>query len=344
MKKLRFGMMGAGFIARPNGIALISQQEAELVAISNPTIAKAQEVASDLGIECAIYDNYDKMLANERLDAVLINLPHHLHRDAFIKCAQCGLNVIIEKALANTYAECVDMMKAAEAFNIKATVCHTQRYHAVLIAADEFIATHDTGPLLSVTDNIHVDYFWNGRSRWQLSNEQSGGGIALNYGVHQLDRVHFFSKQKTVTFYAKYLTAKPGYSIPSSYVMMGVGDKGTPYMISCTGYSGPAINEMRLVFEKGMLQCVLDGNELTDNGLYWGDNDSGDFQPQPVALKNGTDYYERQMHAAVDYLLGITNEPPVPLRWGAEMVRLVEMGFDSKISSYSKQNQRGVAT
>ena len=328
MRKLRFGMMGAGFIARPNGLALISQQAAELAAISNPTTAKAQKVIGDLGIECTIYDSYDNMLANERLDAVLINLPHHLHRDAFIKCAQHGLDVIIEKPLANTYAECIDMMKAMEIHGIKATVCHTQRYHAVLIAADEFIASHDTGPLLSVADHIHVDYFWDGRSQWQLSNEQSGGGIALNYGVHQLDRVHVFLKQKTANFFAKYLTAKPGHGIPSSYVMMGVGDKNTPYVISCTGYSGPATNEMRLVFEKGILLCVLSGNGLIDNGLYWGNNDSGIFQPQPVALSNEADYYERQMHEAVDYLSGLTYEPPIPLSWGAEMVRLVEMGFD----------------
>lgn len=330
MKKLRMGMMGAGFIARPNGEALIAQQAVALVAISNPTIAKAQKVAADLGIKCAIYGNYDDMLTSERLDAVLINLPHHLHRDAFVKCAQSGLDVIVEKALANTYAQCVDMMNAAEMYGIKATVCHTQRYHAVLIAADEFIASHDTGPLLSVTDNIHADYFWDGRSPWQLSNEQSGGGIALNYGVHQLDRVHFFLRQKTVRFHAKYLSAKPGYSIPSSYAMMGVGDCGTPYAITCTGYSGPATNEMRLVFERGMLHCVLDSNGLMDYGLYWGDNESGVFQPQPVTLKNDAAYYERQMHAAVDYLSGVTHKPPIPLGWGAEMVRLVELGFDSQ--------------
>lgn len=328
MKKLRFGMMGAGFIAGHNGKALIKNPAVELAAISNRTVEKARQLASDWGVDCAFYSSYDDMLESEKLDAVLINLSHHLHRDSFIKSAERGVDVIIEKALANTYGECVEMMGAAEKHGIKATVCHTQRYSAVLTAAKEFIVSHDTGPLLSITDNIHINYFWAGRSPWQLSNEESGGGIALNYGVHQLDRVHFFLEQKTVDFTAKYFTAMPGYEIPSSYAMIGVGDGGGAYAITCTGYSGPTTNEMRLVFEKGMLQCVLAGNGVMEQGLYWGDNETGVFKQQPVGLSGDPEsYYERQMNAALDFLSGAVADPPIPLEWAAEMVRLVETGF-----------------
>jgi len=326
---MRFGMIGAGFIARPNGAALIAQPSARLAAIANPTLAKAEQVARDLGAGCPVYADWRDMLDREQLDAVLINLPHHLHHDVFIACAERGLHIIIEKALANTYVECRDMIEAARRCGIRATVCHTQRYNAVFQAAKDYIAAHELGPLLSISDNIHTHYFWEGRSSWQLSNEQSGGGIALNYGVHQLDRVHFFLGQKTVQFTARYLAEKPGYTILSSYVMMGVGDGGTPYVITCSGYSGPNVDEMRLVFANGILQCCLRENGLYASGLYFGDTASGRFTAQPVPLSQDG-YFQREFSAAVHYLSGETDQAPVPLEWGAEMVRLVETGFSGQ--------------
>jgi len=325
-KPIRFAMMGAGFIARPNGAALIAQPEVRLVAISNRTVSKAEKVAADIGADCKIYQDWLEMIENESLDAVLINLPHYMHRDVFITCAKKGLNIIIEKALANTYQECLDMIQAAQENKIRATVCHTQRYHAVFQAAKSFIETHDLGPLRAVSDHIHTHYFWDGRSSWQLSNEQSGGGIALNYGVHQLDRVHFFLNQRTVQFSAKYLTAKEGYVIPSSYTMMGVGEKGTPYTINCTGYTGPHTDELRLVFDQGILHCCVKGSGLYESGLYFGDTKSGQYIAQPVSLAADHNYY-RQFAAAVQYIAGQSEIPPVSLEWAAEMVQLVELGF-----------------
>lgn len=321
-------MIGTGFIAKSNGSALLQIPGVELAAVSNRTVEKAEKLLCDLGATCHIYSDYHEMLAIEKPDAVVINLAHHLHVDCFAACAKAGANIIIEKALANTFDECRQIIRIAEECGIKATVCQTQRYNAVYEAATEFLKCNDPGRLLSVNDNIHVNYFWDGRSPWQLSQEQSGGGIALNYGVHQLDRVHYFLKQKTAKFHAEYLIAKPGpgKDVYSSYVMMGVGDKGTPYAITCTGYSGPSINETRLVFENGILQCNLCDSEIQPFGLYFGSNETKTFQSIPVPLSNDQ-MYVRQMQAAVDYFTGKTKNAPIPLEWAAEMVRLVELGY-----------------
>jgi hypothetical protein len=57
---------------------------------------------------------------------------------------------------------------------------------------------------------------------------------------------------------------------------------------------------------------------------------TGIFEKIPLLGENGEGYhfaYVREMHAAVDYLSGKTDAPPVPLEWGAEMVRLCCLGF-----------------
>ena len=323
---MKVAIIGTGWIAKANGLALSRLPDVTLVAMANRTISKAEKLRQELSVNCPIYTDFEKLLNSEKPDAVLINLAHHLHSSCFAACAAAGVNIIIEKPLANTYAECLYMIEIAARYRIKATVCHTQRYNVVYMAANQFLAEHDLGRLLSINDHIYIDYFRNDRPAWQLSNALSGGGIALNYGVHQLDRVHYFLKQQTEYFNARYLAAKPGFEIYSSYTMMGVGDGGTPYIATCTGYSGPFINETRLIFERGILQCNLVQNGIHPFGLYWGDNQTDRFQEVPIELSNDQ-IFEREFRAAIDYLSGLTTEAPVSLEWAAEMVRLVKIGM-----------------
>lgn len=331
-EKLRIAVMGAGVIARLNGRALLSIPEAEICAISNHHPEKAAALAAELGIECPVYADWKPMLEREKPDAAAIFLPHYLHLPAFLDCAAAGVDVIIEKALALDWDECRTMMDAAERSGIRATVCHTQRYNAVYIAAKEYMAAHpELGRLLGVVDGINYNYFWQGRSPWQLSQAQSGGGIALNYGVHQLDRVHWLMGDKTAELTIKYLREKPGYEIYSSYAMQGVTLGGVPYSITCAGYSGPFIAGTRLAFENGVLECSLVENGFHPYGLFFGNTETGRFAAQGPLLPNDAhDMYVRQFRAAADYILGRTDEPPVPLSWAAEMVRLAVSGFPEK--------------
>jgi predicted dehydrogenase len=291
--------------------------------MANRTVDKAEKLSAALRIECPVFSDYREMLKKAKPDAVLINLAHHLHHRCFLDFAEAGVDIIIEKPLANTYAECLDMIDAAKRSGVKATVCHTQRYNAIYVQAAEFLVENDLGRLLSVNDNINTNYFWDGRSPWQLSRDLSGGGIALNYGVHQLDRVHYFLGQKTQELKAFYMAAKEGYDVYSSYAMMGVGDLGTPYVITGTGYSGPWLNETTLAYEKGVLRCNLLGTGAEPKGLFFGSNEAPEYRSIPIEYAE-EDMYIREFSHALDYLSGAVDEPPVPLEWAAEMVRLVE--------------------
>lgn len=326
---MKIALIGAGYIAGVNGRALLNIGQS-ICAVSNRTAQNAEQLCEKLGIRVPVYLDHIEMLENERPDAVLINTAHHLHLQCFLDCAKRGLDIIIEKPLGNTYAQCNEMIRAARSRGIKASVCHTQRYNAVYMAASEFIQNHDPGKLLSVSDHIHCHYFWDGRSPWQLSKEESGGGIALNYGVHQLDRVHFFLKERSQKLSAVCLAQKPDIEVYSSYSMLGVTTGGIPYSITCTGYSGPFINETRLVFERGILQCCLTGNGVHPYGLFYGSNETGAFQEVPVTLSNDR-MYERQFQAVIDYFESKREEPPIPLEWAAEMVRLVEHGRKNQL-------------
>ena len=332
-EKLRVAVIGAGYIGRINTEAMTKLGDVEVVAVCNHHIEKAEALIKELGLSARAYADWNGMLDNEKPDAAGIFLPHHLHKQCFFDCCERGVDVIIEKALANTYADCVEMIEAAQRAGIRATVCQTQRYGAVYCTARDYIALHhdELGKLLHIADGLHVHYFWDGRKDWMLDNACSGGGLAMNYGVHQLDRIHTFCDGKTVTFTGRVEAEKPGYTIPSGYSMLGRTSDGVTYTATCTGYSGPSVNETRLIYENAIIECSLCGNGFMDEGVFVGSTATKRFEPIPLTYAADA-MYVRQFRAAVDYLLCKTEVSPVPLTWAAEMVRLTELAL--KISGF----------
>ena len=333
---MRYAVLGAGFIAPINAAAVMRCEGAEICCIANRTAENAEKMKAKLGLSCPVHTDYREALDREKPDAAVICVFNDQHREYFTECARRGIHVLCEKPLANTYEDCLALMKEQEESGIRASVLQTQRYGAVLVTAAAYIREHrDTlGKLCGVEDNMSVHYFWDGRSPWHLDPVRSGGGIVMNYGVHQLDRVHHMIRTaaegisgsaKTVEFHGKALTEKPGIDVYSSYAMFGVTESGIPYTVSCSGYCGPAVNEMMLHFQNATIKCVLSSNGMDERGVYV--SEASGFRKIPLLCgdgEGGCDMYARELQAADAWLKGEVPEAPVPLAWAAEMVRLCE--------------------
>ena len=330
---MRFGIIGVGNIGPTNVKALMAVSGVQIVAVANRTRANSERLCRIVGLCCPIYEDWKEMLSEQKPEAVLIQLYNDMHHDCFMECARRGIHILVEKPLANTYAHCLEMIEAVRENGIRACVMHTQRYGSALQTAKAYLTEHreELGELLCVNDQMGSHYFYAERPSWHLDPVRSGGGIVLNYGVHQLDRVHWLMGQKTVRFHAQYLARKPGVETFSSYVMMGVGEQGTPYTINCNGYTGPWVNEILLTFANGLVRCRIMDSPPLEKGVYVGNTASGLLQKIPSVCIDGEGNHEmycREMRAALDYLTGKTNEAPISLEWAAELVRLCELGFE----------------
>lgn len=332
---MRFCVIGVGNIGYINVKALKTFSEVQIAAVANRTEEKARHLCDTLDLSCRIYTDWREMLDVEKPDAVLIQLYNDLHFECFMECVKRGIHILVEKPLANRYEDCLSMITAAKEKGIRASVLQTQRYGSVLQTAKAYITANKEklGDLLCVNDQNGSHYFHNARPAWHLDPVRSGGGIVLNYGVHQLDRIHWLMEQKTVRFHAQYLTRKPGVDTISSYVMMGVGDLGTPYTVNCNGYTGPWVNEIVLTFANGVVRCLVMDNPPQEKGVYVGNTESGSFRKIPSVCIDGEGNHEmycREMGAALAYLSGKTKDAPISLEWAAEMVRLCELGFEQQ--------------
>lgn len=184
----KIGIVGAGIIAVQHKEAIVKHAETELSAVCDIDISKAKKCAE--GTAAAVYADYKLMAEKERLDAVIINLPHFLHKDASVFFLERGINVLCEKPMAISTAECAAMKAAAKKSGAKLVIGHMQRYQPAHRELKKIIDEKRLGELCLVTETRNIDYFHN-RPAWFLDKAKAGGGIVMNYCAHTLDKLFY---------------------------------------------------------------------------------------------------------------------------------------------------------
>jgi D-xylose 1-dehydrogenase (NADP+, D-xylono-1,5-lactone-forming) len=112
-KKLRWGILGTGNIARQFCAAMPHSRRGILSAVASRQIHRSEEFAKAHGIPAA-YGNYESLLADPKVDAVYVALPNSLHCEWTVESLRAGKDVLCEKPLAMNLAEARRMVGAAK--------------------------------------------------------------------------------------------------------------------------------------------------------------------------------------------------------------------------------------
>ena len=199
---LRVGIIGCGAIAENSHLpALLSSPLVDLVAvcdISNSRLSYIQRQFS-LGKAIAALD-YRQLF--DRVDAVVLTLPNHLHAPVGCELLSRGIHVLCEKPLAATREECERLRKSArESGSILAVGYYTQFYPSTELTR-QLIHSNFLGRLRSLDYEFGTAGSWETLSGYNLSRQNSGGGVLVVSGSHFLDRMLYFFEGVTVVSYA----------------------------------------------------------------------------------------------------------------------------------------------
>jgi predicted dehydrogenase len=146
--RLRIGVLGCGPIAQAAHFdACVKARNTDLYAIC--------DVADDLRLRMAVthapatsYADYQTMLDDPRLDAVIVATSDAFHVDAARLALQAGKHVLCEKPLGDSVEEVEQLKALAELSGRVLQVGHMKRFDAGIQSAREFVA-NDIGALLA---------------------------------------------------------------------------------------------------------------------------------------------------------------------------------------------------
>jgi len=159
-----------------------------LIAAVDVVAERARDVAQKYGAECW-YEDYQKVLERDDIDAVFICTPHYLHVPMVIDAARHGKHVLVEKPLAIDSDSAAMAIEACRRAGVRFAVCLQNRMNPATVALKDAIHRGLLGKIVCVTgavswyrsDEYYADSPW--RGRW----ETEGGGVLINQAIHTLD-------------------------------------------------------------------------------------------------------------------------------------------------------------
>src|ERR1700741_3527740 len=99
MKTIRWGILGAGRIARKFATDLKLVTDAELIAIGSRSQESADAFANEFDIKYR-HESYEVLVKNPAVDVIYIATPHNLHQENTLLCLQYNKAVLCEKPFA----------------------------------------------------------------------------------------------------------------------------------------------------------------------------------------------------------------------------------------------------
>ena len=185
MNPTRIAVAGAGYIGLAHIEVIRNNPLCTLSAIVDPAPA-SRDVATAVGARH--FNTLDDLLAQDRPDGVVLATPNALHVPQALQCLAHGVPTLLEKPIAPTLAEALQLVEAVETQQGKILIGHHRAHSPIMAKAREVIASGQLGKLVAVMGSATFykpdSYFEDGPWR----KEPGGGPLLLNmiHEVHNL--------------------------------------------------------------------------------------------------------------------------------------------------------------
>ncbi|MDK0952489.1 Gfo/Idh/MocA family oxidoreductase [Clostridium perfringens] len=188
MKKLKWGILGPGNIARDFAQAL-NRVNGEVYAVASRNKERAEKFARENNVKKA-YGSYDEIIKDKDIDVVYIATPHSNHYEYIIKSLNNNKHVLCEKAITVNERELEEALKIAREKNLileeAMTLFHMPLYEKVI----KKINKEDLGKvnMVQVSFGSFKEYDENNR----FFNLDLAGGALLDIGTYALSFARYF--------------------------------------------------------------------------------------------------------------------------------------------------------
>lgn len=173
----KVALVGAGMIARPHlrGLKNLGAQ------VKVYALEGAQDLVAEVG-----WGQVAGSLEEAVADADLVDIvtPTPTHHDVALRCLQSGKNVVVEKPLARTAAEALELKEAATSNNAHLFVAHVVRFFPAYVALHQAVEQGRIGQVAVARFTRTGAYpTW---APW-FADAEASGGVIFDLMVHDID-------------------------------------------------------------------------------------------------------------------------------------------------------------
>ena len=186
---MRVGVIGVGEMGQHH-LRLYSQMDVDLVGAADTNEKRVKELAHQY--RTGAFTDYRELLA-QGLDAVTIAVPTRLHREVALEAIKHGVNLLVEKPIADYLKAAEDIVNAARKAHLKLLVGHTERFNPVVRKLKEIAEEGMLGQLLLIST----------RRVGPFVSRIMDIGIIVDIATHDIDVVRYIIGREPVGLFAR---------------------------------------------------------------------------------------------------------------------------------------------
>ncbi len=185
-KKIHWGIIGTGDIAKKFAAGLRVLSDSELVAVASRT-TKTADAFGDLFHVAKRHDNYQSLAQDPDVSVVYISTPHNLHKENTLMCLRAGKSVLCEKPFAINAKEATEMIQFARQRRLFLMEAMWTRFFPLMARVREMITSGVIGEVRMLMADF--GYRSEDQKNWVFDPNFGGGGL-LDVGIYPLSLSH----------------------------------------------------------------------------------------------------------------------------------------------------------
>ncbi|GLZ79783.1 oxidoreductase [Actinorhabdospora filicis] len=191
-RPLTIAIAGAGGrgsqYARMNALL---ENPARIVAVADPAQGRLDYVRDEHGVpEDGLFHSWRELAGRPRLaDAILICTQDNDHLEPTLAFARLGYDILLEKPMAITEAECEAIEAASREYGVSISVCHVLRYTPYTVRLMELLGDGAIGDIVSVEhlEPIGFDHFAHSYVRGSWRTTKEAAPMLMAKSCHDID-------------------------------------------------------------------------------------------------------------------------------------------------------------
>lgn len=187
-RKIKVGLVGLGKMGLSHFALVNAHPDTETVACD------ATGMLVDMlsrNIPNRLYRDYDRMLAEEQLDAVVISTPSRLHGGMVRAALERGIHVFCEKPFCLDWRESEALADLAEARGLVGQVGYHYRHVGAMREMKRIVEAGALGRITHVLAEAYGPVVLRPKKQTWRSRKSEGGGCLYDYAAHPLNLLNW---------------------------------------------------------------------------------------------------------------------------------------------------------
>jgi len=259
-KRLGVAVVGLGELSLQEILPAFGQcRYVKLAALVSGDPAKASKVADQYGVGADhLYDykNFDRIAQDPAVDVVYVVLPNSMHMEYTVRAARAGKHVLCEKPMANSVAECEQMIAACESARKQLMIAYRCQYEPYNREMIRIARSGEYGTIRLIEAVNGQNQATN--NQWRHKKALAGGGSLPDVGLYCLNATRYITGLEPVQVTAQILSdeSDPRFTEVEDRVNFQFKFP-TGILASCqTFYSAHETRKCSVLFEKARLDLA----------------------------------------------------------------------------------------